>query len=56
MRQIDGFPVVQESDVDMGGSRFKTREELVAVETKEAPAGTYDPPVGYTAQTAQPPR
>ena len=57
MRQIDGFPVVQESDVDMGGSRFKTREELVAVETKEAPAGTYDPPAGYTAQaqTPQPP-
>jgi hypothetical protein len=49
MQQIEGFPVLQESDVTMGGSRFKTREELAAVETKEAPAGTYDPPAGYRA-------
>ena len=48
--QIEGFPVLQEADVTMGNSRFKTREELVAVETKDAPAGTYDPPAGYTAQ------
>ena len=34
----------------MGASRFKTREELVSVETKDAPAGTYEPPAGYTAQ------
>jgi hypothetical protein len=54
MQQIDGFPVIQESDVDMGGSRFKTREELVSAETKDAPAGTYDPPAGYTAQTQTP--
>ena len=50
MQQIEGFPVVQEADVTMGGSRFKTREELVAVETKDAPAGTYDPPAGYKGQ------
>jgi hypothetical protein len=49
MQQIEGFPVLQESDVTMGGSRFKTREELIAVETKDAPAGTYDPPAGYKA-------
>jgi hypothetical protein len=49
MQQIEGFPVLQESDVTMGGSRFKTREELATVETKEAPAGTYDPPAGYKA-------
>jgi len=50
MQQIEGFPVIQEADVTMGGSRFKTREELVAVETKDAPAGTYDPPAGYKGQ------
>jgi uncharacterized protein DUF4412 len=50
LEQIEGFPVVQEADVTMGGSRFKTREELVAVETKDAPAGAYEIPAGYTAQ------
>ena len=34
----------------MGTSHFKTREELVSVETKDAPAGAYEPPAGYTAQ------
>lgn len=50
MQTIEGFPVIQEADVQMAGSRFKTREELVSVETKEAPAGIYDPPAGYRAQ------
>ncbi len=50
LEQIDGFPVAQEADVTMGTSRFKTREELVSVETRDAPAGTYEPPAGYTAQ------
>jgi hypothetical protein len=50
MQQIEGFPVIQEADVTRGGSRFKTREELVTVETKDAPAGTYDPPAGYKGQ------
>jgi hypothetical protein len=49
MQQIEGFPVLQESDVTMGGSHFKTREELATVETKDAPAGTYEPPAGYRA-------
>jgi hypothetical protein len=57
LQQIEGFPVVQESDVTMGGSHFKTREELVSVETKDAPAGAYDLPKGYKplpmAQLAQ---
>jgi hypothetical protein len=49
LETIEGFPVVQEADVEMGGSRFKTREELVSVETLEAPAGAYEVPKGYTA-------
>ncbi|HYX24986.1 MAG TPA: DUF4412 domain-containing protein [Thermoanaerobaculia bacterium] len=53
MQQIEGFPVLQEADVTMGGSHFKTREELVAVETKDAPAGTYEPPAGYKGVAAQ---
>jgi hypothetical protein len=50
LAQIEGFPVLQEADVTMGTSHFKTREELVSVETKDTPAGAYDPPAGYTAQ------
>jgi uncharacterized protein DUF4412 len=50
MGQIDGFPVLQEADVKMGDSRFRTREELVAVETRDAPADTYELPAGYTAR------
>lgn len=49
LETIEGFPVLQEADVNMGGSRFRTREELVSVETREAPAGAYDVPAGYTA-------
>ena len=48
--QIEGFPVLQEANVTMGTSHFKTREELVGIETKDAPAGAYDPPAGYTVQ------
>jgi len=48
--QLDGFPVLQESNVEVGTNHFKTREELVSVETKDAPAGAFEPPAGYTAQ------
>lgn len=50
LEQIEGFPVLQEADVQMGTSRFKTREELVTAETKDAPAGSYEVPAGYAAQ------
>ena len=50
LEQIEGFPVLQEADVQMGTSRFKTREELVTAETKDAPAGSYEVPAGYAVQ------
>jgi hypothetical protein len=50
LQEIEGFPVVQEADVTMGGSHFKTREELIAVETRDAPAEAYEVPAGYTAR------
>lgn len=53
LETIEGFPVLQEAAVEMGGSRFKTREELVSVETLEAPAGAYEVPKGYTVAAAQ---
>ncbi len=50
LEQIDGFPVLQETQAEVNGSRFTAREELVSVETKDAPAGAYDPPAGYKIQ------
>jgi hypothetical protein len=54
LEKIDGFPVLTESQVDALGAKFGTREELVSVETKAAPAGNYDPPAGYKAQAYNP--
>lgn len=50
MERIEGIPVLQETGVTLEGSRFKTVEELVSAETKDAPAGLYDPPAGYTQE------
>lgn len=54
LAQMDGFPVLKEDEVDFTGAHFKTREELVSVETKTAPANSWDPPVGYTAVAFDP--
>ncbi len=54
LEKIDGFPVLTESQVDALGAKFGTREELVSVETKAAPAGNYDPPAGYKVQAYNP--
>jgi hypothetical protein len=54
LEKIDGFPVLTESQVDALGAQFSTREELVSVETKAAPGGTYDLPAGYTARQYNP--
>lgn len=54
LEKIDGYPVLQESSVDALGAKFGTREELLAVEDKPAPAGAFEPPAGYTAQPYNP--
>jgi hypothetical protein len=54
LEKIDGFPVLTESKVDALGAQFGTREELLSVETKAAPAGTYDLPAGYKAEAYNP--
>jgi Domain of unknown function (DUF4412) len=54
LNQLEGFPVLKEDDVDALGAHFKTREELVSVEAKEAPAGIYDPPASYKAEPFNP--
>lgn len=48
MAKIEGFPVLQETTFDMAGQTVSSREELVSVEEKDAPPGTYAVPEGYT--------
>ena len=48
LEALEGFPVLQEVVVHMMGTQFKSREELVSVQSMEAPAGTYEVPGGYT--------
>ena len=49
LQQIEGFPVLQDSSFNFGTPKdAKTHEELISVETKEPPAGTFAPPAGYT--------
>lgn len=54
LEKIEGYPVMQESEVDAVGARFKTREELVSVQDQPAPAGTFEPPSGYKAELFDP--
>ncbi len=54
LEKIDGFPVLQESKVDALGAKFGTREELLGVETKTAPAGAFDLPAGYKVKSYNP--
>ena len=54
LEKIEGYPVLQESEVNAVGARFKTREELVSVQDQAAPAGTFEPPSGYKAEPFDP--
>jgi hypothetical protein len=48
--EIEGFPVLAESSVEVRGQQVRTREELVSVEEKQPAEGTYAPPAGYTQE------
>jgi hypothetical protein len=47
-RKIEGLPVLEEQTVAVMGSEMKMWEKTLAVRDGAAPAGTYDPPSGYT--------
>lgn len=50
LKRIEGYPVLNETNVKLGNSRFRTKEELVSAEEKDPPAGCYDVPKGYTEE------
>jgi hypothetical protein len=47
INKIEGFPVLINISMKMMDSEVKTREEVISVEKKKAPPGTYDLPRGY---------
>ncbi|MGB2764784.1 MAG: DUF4412 domain-containing protein [Candidatus Aminicenantaceae bacterium] len=46
-KKMEGYPILILYSMVMSGSETKSREEVVSVEKKDAPAGTYDLPQGY---------
>ncbi len=48
MRKMDGIVVEQNAVMTMMGNDVGTSEKALAIENTAAPAGTYDPPAGYT--------
>ena len=46
-KKVDGLPVVTTGVANVMGKEIKTTSEVLKVETKDAPAGTYDLPKGY---------
>ncbi|MBL8862529.1 MAG: hypothetical protein JNK02_11025 [Planctomycetes bacterium] len=54
MRKLGGISVLTEREQKTGGLVLRSRDELVAVETKDAPAGLYEIPAGFTVQAFDP--
>jgi hypothetical protein len=50
MEKIKGVVVLQEGTMSMMGTDVKSSQELLEVDEKSAPAGTYEPPSGYKKQ------
>lgn len=54
LAEIEGFPVLQETTMTIMGKSFGNRTQLESVSDKPAPAGTYEPPEGYTERKFDP--
>ena len=50
MKKLDGVAVETRSTMKMMGSEMTMTEEVLSVDEKPAPAGTYEPPSDYTAK------
>jgi hypothetical protein len=46
--KITGFQVATEMTADVMGARMRTTTEVIDIVEKPAPAGTFEPPAGYT--------
>jgi len=54
MERMDGIPVLVEGSMNMMGSQVKSKQEVLEIETKDAPDGTYDIPENYKKTTFEP--
>jgi hypothetical protein len=54
MKKVDGFPVLVEHTQKIMNSEIKSREAVLSVEQKEAPADFYDVPKDYTEKPFDP--
>ncbi len=54
MMKIDGMTVLSETTMNMMGQTMKSREEVVSIEKKAAPEGTYAIPAGYKEEAFNP--
>ncbi len=50
MKKIDGYWVSSETTANMMGMNIRTTTEVLEIAQKDAPAGTFDVPEGYTKQ------
>lgn len=48
LQKIEGYPVLTKLSMTMMGAETKSQEEVLSVEKKDPPPGTYDLPQGYT--------
>jgi len=53
-KKLEGFPIRTEMSMSMMGAEMKYNEEVVSIEKKSVPAGTYDIPEGYTKAAYNP--
>src|SRR5262249_41816051 len=53
-KKIEGFPVLIETTRTFGDREMKSRDELVSVAQKEAPAGAFEVPADYTKKPFDP--
>jgi len=53
-KKIEGYPVLTKVSMNIMGSETKSQEQVLSVEKKDAPAGTYDLPQGYTKTAYNP--
>jgi hypothetical protein len=54
LQKIEGYPVLTKTSMTMMGAETKSQEQVLSVEKKDAPAGTYDLPQGYTKTAFNP--
>jgi hypothetical protein len=54
LKKLDGLPLLTETTTVMMGATMKSSESVTSIEEKDAPAGHYDVPSGYTEKPFDP--